>query len=247
MMRRIGPWHGMSRLVVFCLMAMMVIASGRMLRAQDEQPFAGGQMVRGTVTTAASDHLSIKTDKGEAYQIAVTSNTRIMKDRQPVKITDIKPGDGVGAMGLLDAPTKTVHAVFVMVVDAEQARKLREGLGKVYIVGKVQAIDELKLTILRPDGIVQVIAVDESTSFRKGRPRQSMNGQASDSDASDSASNAESVTLADIKVGDNVAGKGALKNGVFVPSQLSVMDASQQRRRRPDGSATGSGSASDPQ
>jgi hypothetical protein len=44
----------------------------------------------------------------------------------------------------------------------------------------------------------------------------------------------ESITLADVKVGDNVAGKGSVKNGVFVPTELAVADATQ-RRRRPQG------------
>ncbi len=55
---------------------------------------------------------------------------------------------GLDAMGTLDAPTKTVHALFVTVMDAEQVKKLREGLGKVYITGKVTAIDDVKLTII---------------------------------------------------------------------------------------------------
>jgi hypothetical protein len=54
----------------------------------------------------------------------------------------------------------------------------------------------------------------------------------------------ESITLADVKVGDEVAGQGSLKNGVFVPTLLGVADPSQ-RRRRPgaDGAAATSPSA----
>ena len=55
--------------------------------------------------------------------MAFSANTRVTKDRQPVKVADIKVGDGVGAMGVLDAPTKTIHAVFVGVMDAEQVKK----------------------------------------------------------------------------------------------------------------------------
>ena len=46
-------------------------------------------------------------------------------------------------------------------------------------------------------------------------------------------SSGESITFADVKVGDSVAGRGALKNGTFVPVELGVMDAAmvQQRRR----------------
>ncbi len=61
--------------------------------------------------------------------------------------------------------------MFVTVVDAEQMKKAQEDLGKTYIAGKVTAIDELKLTIKRADGVTQVIEVDEGTSFRRGGRR----------------------------------------------------------------------------
>ena len=135
-----------------------------------ETAFAGGQMVRGTVTAVTADQLTVKTEAGDVYQVALSANTRLNKERQPVKAADIKVGDGVGAMGVLDPATKTVHAVFVGVIDAEQVKKARENMGKTYITGKVTAIDmdALKLTVKRPDGVSQVIGVDEQTSFKRG-------------------------------------------------------------------------------
>jgi hypothetical protein len=217
-------------------------------RDGDRGAFAGGEMVRGTVTAASADHLTVKTDAGDVYQVAVSANTRVMKERQPVKLTDIKAGDGVGAMGVLDPPTKTIHAVFVSVVDAEQVKKLKEGLGKVYITGKVTAIDEVKLTVMRPDGVSQVIEVDEGTSFKRGgRGMVSMmngsgpvEGGGGGGRPAGAGSGGESITLADVKVGDAVVGQGALKNGVFVPKELGVMDAAamgQRRRRAAEGGA----------
>ena len=46
------------------------------------------------------------------------------------------------------------------------------------------------------------------------------------------SSGGESITLADVKVGDMVVGPGALKAGVFVPTQLAVIDAASMGRRR---------------
>lgn len=209
--------------------------------------FAGGQMVRGTVTAVEGDHLTVKTDEGEVYQVAVSANTRLTRERQPMKIGEIKVGDGVGAMGVLDAPTKTIHAVFVAVVDAEQAKKAREGLGKVYITGKVTAVDmdALKITVLRPDGVSQVIGLDEGTSFKRGGRGMAsmMNGSGPvDAGASGIGVSAESITLADVKVGDRVMGQGTLKNGVFVPKELGVVDAAATGQRRRRG---GSGSGGD--
>jgi hypothetical protein len=229
-------------------------------RGEGGAVFAGGQMVRGTVTAVSADHVTVKTDAGEVYQIVTTANTRMMKDRQPVKLADVKVGDGVGAMGEMDAPTKTVHALFMTVMDAEQVKKMREGLGKLYITGKVTAIDvdNLKMTVARPDGVSQVIGLDEGTSFKRGgRGMMSfMNGSgpigngggagaapgSGMGSGAGSGSGGESITLADVKVGDTVAGPGAVKNGVFVPTELGVMDASamrQGRRRAAEGSAAG--------
>jgi hypothetical protein len=148
-------------------------------------------------------------------------------------------------MGVLDAPTKTIHAVFVTVMGAEQMKKMKEDLGKVFITGKVTAIDDVKLTVMRPDGVSQVIEVDEGTSFKRGGRGMAsmMNGSGpvgATGGRPDVAAGAESITLADVKVGDTVVGPGALKNGVFVPTQLGVMDAAamgQRRRRTAEGSA----------
>jgi hypothetical protein len=256
-------------------MSAAVVALPVMVLAQDGQDgpqqggaaFAGGQMVRGTVTATAADHLTVKTEAGEIYQVALSANTRLNKDRQPVKAADIKVGDGVGAMGVLDAPTKTVHAVFVGVIDAEQVKKARENMGKTYITGKVTAIDmdALKVTVMRPDGVSQVIGVDEQTSFKRGgRGMAAMASGAGVIDAGPmgargngtGAGNAagagnggggsggrggESITFADVKVGDSIAGQGGLKNGMFVPTELGVMDPAtmgQRRRRGADGSGS---------
>jgi hypothetical protein len=274
---QLNSWAAMLLLVA------AVVALPTTLLAQDEQDgprqggmaFAGGQMVRGTVTATAADHLTVKTEAGEVYQVALSANTRLSKDRQPMKVSDIKVGDAVGAMGVLDAPTKTVHAVFVGVIDAEQMKKARENLGKTYITGKVTAIDmdALKLTVMRPDGVSQVIGVDEQTSFKRGGRGMAAiasgagviemggwsgagHGMGAGSGAgpgtggtgagAGNGSGGESITFADMKVGDTVAGRGALKNGMFVPTELGIMDPAamgQRRRRGADGSGTGAAPA----
>ena len=56
----------------------------------------------------------------------------------------------------------------------------------------------------------------------------------------------ESITFADVKVGDSIAGQGALKNGVFVPAELGVMDPTtmgQRKRRGGDGNSPGAAPA----
>ena len=213
-----------------------------------------GRMVRGTVTAAAGDRITVKTESGDVYQVALTPNTRLMKDRQPLKAAGVHVGDGVGAVGEVDQPNKTVHAMFVTIVDAEQLKKAREAMGKTYIAGKVTAIDELKLTILRADGVSQVIAVDEDTSFRKGGRGMQMafsGGAAPPAQAGlPQATGGESITLADVKVGDTVAGPGALKGGVFIPTMLGVGEpgqgGGQGGRRRRQSQSDGAGAPTTP-
>jgi hypothetical protein len=250
------------------LLALLLLCGGGAARAQrgdgagpggsaqgrGPDGFAGGQMVRGTVTEATADALTVKTEAGESYKVTVTSNTRLMKARQPLKMTEVKAGDGVGAMGVMDAPTKTLHAAFVQIVDAEQIKKAQADLGKTYITGKLTAMDDVKLTVHRPDGVDQVIQVDEGTSFKRGgrgmgmlmggmgaamgegagpaaggqtqRPQRTTGAQGG------GGGGGESITLADVKIGDMVIGRGALKNGVFVPTELNVMDPAARQRRR---------------
>jgi hypothetical protein len=268
----------MGRVLAVLAAGVAVTVAGAQVPDGQDGPagMAGGRAVRGTVTAVAADKLTVKTEAGDVYQVSLSANTRLMKARQPVKVTDIKEGDGLGAMGVLDAPTKTVHALFVTVIDAEEVKKMREGLGKVYIAGKVTAMDDLKLTVLRTDGVSQVIEVDEGTSFKKGgralgemlngglglgmggggRPGRtggggtgagSGGGTGAGSGTAAGAGPAragaggggESITLADVKVGDTVAGRGGLKNGVFVPTELGVMDAAAMGPRRRRGAGEG--------
>jgi hypothetical protein len=277
--RSVQAWSANSWAAIL-LLIVAVAAVPTTVLAQDERDgppqsgmaFAGGQMVRGTVTAVTAEHLTVKTESGEVFQVVLSANTRLNKERQPVKVTDIKVGDAVGAMGVLDAPTRTVHAVFVGVIDAEQVKKARENMGKTYITGKVTAIDmdALKLTVMRPDGVSQVIGVDEQTSFKRGGRgmaaiangggvvdmggggRRGMGagagtpaGSGTSAGAGAGAGNGgggESITFADVKVGDTVAGRGALKNGLFMPTELGVMDPAamgQRRRRGAEGSGPG--------
>jgi hypothetical protein len=252
-------WAWVALLSVVCIS----VASAQDEGAGPATAFGGGRMVRGTITAVAPDRLTLKTEAGDLYQIAVTPNTQVRKGRDPMKLADVHVGDGAGAMGVLDAPNKTVHAMVVSVVDQEQIRKARESMGKTWIAGKVTAIDELKLTIQRQDNVSQVIQVDEDTSFRKGgrgmrgmmggggpeaMPMGPMDGGGRTGGpgggGQSSGQQGESITLADIKVGDMVAGQGALKSGVFVPTQLAVMEPGARgggRRRGPGGTGDGNG------
>ena len=203
----------------------------------------GGQRVQGTVTAASNDKVTVKTEAGDSYDITLADNARLMKSGQPIKLSEVKPGDSITAMGQVDATKKTVQAMMLMDVDAATVAKAKENLGKTYITGRITAIDadNLKLTVTRTDGVSQVIAVDDGTSFQRGNRGVAADvaaaggmamggggmggfggrgGQGGQQAAAPPAP--ESITLADIKVGDALMATGTLKSGTFTVLKMGV-------------------------
>jgi hypothetical protein len=201
--------------------------------------WGGGMMSRGiigTVTEVAADHYTVKTESGDLYTVHYSVNTRIMKGGggprrgasdeggpppappESIKPTDIKVGDAIAANGEVDAAAKSVGAVVVFQIDPERAKQMREmqaNFGKTWLMGKVTAISELKVTLQGgPGNETHAFVADENTSFRKRR---------------------DPVTLADIQVGDMVRVEGALKDGNFVAKSVAVMAPPPQRNMQQGG------------
>ena len=247
---------------VVLMLAALALGAGRAMAQEAGQAgarrgggqFAGMQRVNGEVTAVTGATITIKTEDGVTMQVVTTDNTRVMKaqgapgqggraqggfDANPIKVADLKVGDVLQAAGNLDAPNKTIHAAFVVATDGATVKAFRANLGKTYITGKVTAIDldNAKMTVERPDKVSQTIAFDETTSFRRGRGGVGAAGRAGGAPQADAQAETESITLADIKVGDNVMGRGVVKSGTFVPTQLTVSTPGQGRRRE-GGTAT---------
>jgi hypothetical protein len=220
------------------LVVLLCVAVGN-VRAQNPEGgprnFPPGDMIAGKVTTVNKDSLVIAPlAGGDAITVKLSADTRITRQRQPIKLEEIKSEDVVFVRG--EKKDNVVQATMVGVVPPDIADRLRQGaggmfiaggpggpggqqfnredLGKKFIAGEVKAINETKLTIARPDGQTQDIEVDENTSFKKGN---------------------ESVTLPDIKVGDFVFGPGELKESVFVAKTLNIGRGRMMRFRRGEG------------
>jgi preprotein translocase subunit YajC len=199
---------------------------------------AMGRGIMGTVTEVASDHFLVKNGANETYTIHYSVNTRIMKQQPPasgstpgaggaggpeggqergrmgnggnpplpIKATDIKVGDAIAAGGETDEAAKTVGAVFVMLLDPGRAAAMREmqaNFGKTWLMGKVTAINEAKVTVHSGvDNADHTFMADENTAFRRRR---------------------DPITLGDVQVGDNIRIDGAVKDGQFVATAVSVM------------------------
>ena len=220
-----------------------------------------GRGIAGTVTEAAGDHFTIKTENGETYIIHFSANTRILQqvprpaqaqgnDNQPpageirgggnggrdgwggerrtpptpIQASDIKAGDAILSAGDIDDNAKSVGAVMILKLDPEavkQMREMRANYGKTWLMGRVTAINETKVTLESTiDNASHAFVADENTEFRKRR---------------------DPITLADIQVGDMVRVTGAVKNGIFVAANVAVMGG------RPNGGQGGPQNAPAPQ
>ena len=179
-----------------------------------------GRGVVGVVTEVAPDHYAVKNDNGEIYTVNYSANTHVVKQParrntpgeamstppEEIKASDIKVGDAIMARGEVDPTAKSVGAVLVVKMDPERAREMREmeaNFGKTWLAGRVTAVQDTKVTLQSPvDNAEHTFVADENTSFHKRR---------------------EPVTLADVEVGANVRVDGALKEGVFVASTVTLM------------------------
>ena len=79
-------WRLVARytaVTVFWVLACFEI-SGRLPAQMDAggepaMTMGAGRGVQGTITAVAADRLTVKTERGEIYQVALSANTRIMK------------------------------------------------------------------------------------------------------------------------------------------------------------------------
>jgi hypothetical protein len=212
-------------------------------KAQDEAGDGGGRGgmqsggmapgtrgVMGTITAVGSDKMTVKTQDGQDLEVTFGPNTRVMHDRDPAHLADLKVGYGVLAMGQPDQKqANTLHAGMAVFQTAGEVKERLASLGKTWIAGRVTAVSGTKITIqIQVPGMKtgtlktseQTIEVDENTAFKKGR---------------------DSVTLADLKAGDFVMGKGALKQGTFVPATLNIRSAGDRRGHGPVAGGPGAG------
>lgn len=134
---------------------------------------------------------------------------------QPIKAADIKVGDAIASMGEIDATAKSVGATAIVLMDPERAKQMQEmeaNYGKTWLIGKVTAVDGVKVTVTGTmDNAPHSFVADENTTFRRRR---------------------DPITLADIQVGDVVRADGAVKDGVFTAATVGDMGSMQGENTR---------------
>jgi hypothetical protein len=181
----------------------------------------GGRPVLGKITAVRDGSIDIAGPDGQTVTVKLTPQTEFRKDRQPAKVSDFKVGDTVMVRGDENAD----HTITAAMIGGRTGGAMSPGggpggrpgggmvamgiLGKDYVAGEVKSIDAPKLTVVRTDDVTQVLEFNEDTSLRRGR---------------------DSITMADIKVGDHIMARGAVHNEVFVPRGVMVMSPEQWQR-----------------
>jgi len=233
----------MRRILLAALLASLALSCAPRASAQDAPagqpppqqgegggggPRGGGGRFRGNgvfgrIQSASPAELKITTQDGGTVTVHLTPKTEFRMDQQPARVDDFKVGTVVFVRG-----TKTGDAAW----DAEAVSARSGGgppggrrggpvagpgggampvMGKDVVAGTVKAIDGTKLTILRLDSVTQTVELDENTSLTRRR---------------------ESITLADVHVGDAVSLRGETKDGAFIPRSLNLMTAEQLERMK---------------
>jgi hypothetical protein len=177
----------------------------------------------GKITAVHQGSLDVADTNGDTVTVKINGQTEFRKDRQPAKRTDFKVGDIIIVRGEENPDhTWTAQAVAARSMNGPNGPNGRGGpggpggrfaqagtLGKDYVAGEIKSIDAPKLSVLRSDNVTQELELNEDTSLRKGR---------------------DSITMADIQVGDHLLARGGVENNVFVPKTIVVIGPEQWKR-----------------
>src|SRR5438445_5532693 len=167
-----------------------------------------GQPLLGKITTINKGSMELAKPDGTTATVRITDKTEYQRDRQGAKLADFKVGDMVFVRGEENAD----HSVTALLIGGRSGRGPEGGarvfgeMGKDFVVGEVKSIDAPKLTVLRPDNVTQTLELNEETSLRRGR---------------------ESITMADVQVGDHVVVRGGVQNNTFVSKNVMVLSPEQ--------------------
>lgn len=238
-MRTKQGFRGISRWSTLFLGILGLLLVATPTPAQDPAPPQGagqtrrpddgrGPFVGGKITAIKDGALELTRMDGATVTVKLTDKTEYRKDRQGAKLTDFKVGDmvfvrteGEGDQNLtaLVVAGRTGGGPGGQGMGGPAGGMMMGGeLGKDFVFGEVKSVDAPKITVLRPDNVTQTLELNEETSLHKGR---------------------DSVTMADIQVGDHVFVRGGVQNNAFVPKMVMVIGAEQWKRMQEMGMTPG--------
>jgi preprotein translocase subunit YajC len=257
---------GITRVLSVSFLTFLAVGMepGAIARALQEAPPAqnpstaqgpgGGQMsgrggerrpgLFGKLTAVHDQSMEITRQDGSVVTVKISANTQFRKEREAAKLGDFKVGDTVIVRGAENADhTWTAEMIgtrpnggFGAGPGGGGPQSERGGgqgggpgggpgggrptgvLGQDYVFGEVKSIEAPKLTILRPDNVTQTVELNEETSLRKGR---------------------DSITMAEIQIGDHVMVRGGIEANAFQPKSVMVIGPEQWKRMQEMGMAGG--------
>lgn len=77
----------MTRRLMLCALALVAVLGGGVAAHEGHE-----HRILGTVTMAGSDHLMIKDKAGKDVTVQITDATKVLKDKKPAALADIKAG-----------------------------------------------------------------------------------------------------------------------------------------------------------
>lgn len=191
----------------------------------------------GKLTAVHDQSIEITGSSGDAVTVKISGSTQFRKEGEAAKLSDFKVGDMMFVRGAENAD----HTWSAEMIGTRPNGGLGGGpqggrggpgggrpagvLGQDYVFGEVKAIGAPKLTILRPDNVTQTVELNEDTSLRKGR---------------------DSITMADIQVGDHIMVRGGMQANAFQPKSVMVIGPEQWKRMQEMGMASGGPPANPP-
>lgn len=194
--------------------------SGRGGRRRGNGDENGPRPVLGRIAAISDGSLRLTRPDGSEVTVKLDSKTEYRKDREPAKLKDFKVGDGILVRGEENAD----YSISAQMVAGRNGNGGPGGgpnrqnpagtLGKDFVLGEVKAIDAPSLTVMRTDNVKQTFELNEDTSLRKGR---------------------DSVTMADIQVGDHIFARGGMQAEQFVPKVVMVIAPEQWKRMQEAG------------
>jgi Domain of unknown function (DUF5666) len=200
-----------------------------------------GRGTMGTVTEAAADHYTIKTDTGDVYTVHFDANTRIVKQPAGAGMRGQGgggqsgggqgPGGGEGMGGGMGRgnPPQQIKAADIKVGDMIRAMGDVDATAKTVAArtvmqldpATVQQIKEMEANFGKTWLAGKVTAIDGTKITLTGAMDNAPHTLVADENTT-FRKRRDPVTLADIQVGDTIRVEGAVKDGVFTASTVNV-------------------------
>jgi Domain of unknown function (DUF5666) len=197
-----------------------------------------GRGTVGTVTEAAADHYTIKTEMGEVYTVHFSVNTRIMK--QPPGGGGARRGEGGGGRnqgagqapgeGEMRTPPTPIKATDIKVGDVIAASgevdANAKSVGAVFVMlidpERAKEMRAMEANFGKTWLAGRVTAINEVKVSLEGGPDRAAHSFIADENTT-FRKRRDPITLADVQVGDMVRVEGAVKDGTFVATSVVVM------------------------